>query len=209
MLYLLLYVRAMLCKNSAVMYPFWLQSPQTPRVSTSGYGGLVASFPGSCAGKNLGTRLGWWLPGGWSSVVKALAAHVGRSGFNLQRLPIFHSTLANFSLHSYSLPKSLYQDDVMLHYCDAVSTVGPVCRNFKYRDVHVDGARVIAEASRAAGVKRLIHFSALNADANSPSRFLQSKVRVSLTPRLSCAPPLTSHPWLSLPPVFWSPYSST
>ena len=41
---------------------------------------------------------------------------------------------------------------------------------------------MIAEASRVAGVKRLIHFSALNADANSPSRFLQSKVCVSLIP---------------------------
>lgn len=51
-----------------------------------------------------------------------------------------------------------------------------VCRNFKFSDVHVDGARVIAEACRVAGVKRLIHFSALNADADSPSRFLQSKV---------------------------------
>ena len=57
---------------------------------------------------------------------------------------------------------------------------------------------MIAEASRAAGVKRLIHFSALNADVNSPSRFLQSKVSLflfSLIPRLS-------HPKLSLPPVF-------
>jgi len=48
-------------------------------------------------------------------------------------------------------------------------------RNFKFSDVHVDGARVIAEACRVAGVKRLIHFSALNADTESPSRFLQSK----------------------------------
>lgn len=50
-------------------------------------------------------------------------------------------------------------------------------RNFKFGDVHVDGAKVIAEAAQAAGVKRLIHFSALNAEVDSPSRFLQSKVR--------------------------------
>ena len=90
----------------------------------------------------------------------------------------------------------------MLRYYDTVSTVG--CRNFKYHDVHVDGARVIAEASRAAGVKRLIHFSALNADVNSPSRFLQSKVSLflfSLIPRLS-------HPKLSLPPVFLTTLAS-
>jgi NADH dehydrogenase (ubiquinone) 1 alpha subcomplex subunit 9 len=49
-------------------------------------------------------------------------------------------------------------------------------RNFKFDDVHVTGARAIAEACRAAGVKRLIHFSALGADPNSPSKFLRSKV---------------------------------
>lgn len=49
-------------------------------------------------------------------------------------------------------------------------------RNYNFKDVHVDGARMIAEASRAAGVKRLVHFSALNADKEAPSRFLQSKV---------------------------------
>jgi NADH dehydrogenase (ubiquinone) 1 alpha subcomplex subunit 9 len=48
-------------------------------------------------------------------------------------------------------------------------------RNFKFDDVHVTGARAIAEACRAAGVKRLIHFSALGADPNSPSKFLRSK----------------------------------
>ena len=42
--------------------------------------------------------------------------------------------------------------------------------------MHVDGARTIAEACRMAGVKRLVHFSALNADKDSPSTFLQSKV---------------------------------
>ena len=35
---------------------------------------------------------------------------------------------------------------------------------------------MIAEACREAGVQRLIHFSALNADPHSPSSFLQSKV---------------------------------
>jgi uncharacterized protein YbjT (DUF2867 family) len=49
--------------------------------------------------------------------------------------------------------------------------------NFKYREVHEEGARVIAEACREAGVQRLIHFSALNADPHSPSSFLQSKAR--------------------------------
>lgn len=51
-----------------------------------------------------------------------------------------------------------------------------ICRNFKFSDVHVAGARSIAEACSAAGVKRLIHFSALGASRDSPSAFLRSKV---------------------------------
>ena len=49
-------------------------------------------------------------------------------------------------------------------------------RNFKFHDVHVQGSRVIAESCKAAGVKRLIHFSAIGASKDSPSKFLQSKV---------------------------------
>ena len=48
--------------------------------------------------------------------------------------------------------------------------------NFTYDDAHCEGARVIAQAAREAGVKRLIHVSALNASEESSSKFLQSKV---------------------------------
>lgn len=51
-------------------------------------------------------------------------------------------------------------------------------RNFKFGDVCVDGARAIAEACRDCGVERLIHFSALNASRDSPSKLLQAKVRL-------------------------------
>lgn len=50
-------------------------------------------------------------------------------------------------------------------------------RNFTFEDAHCEGARVIAKAAREAGVKRLIHVSALNASEDSPSNFLQSKAR--------------------------------
>ena len=50
-------------------------------------------------------------------------------------------------------------------------------RNFSFDDIHATGAQVIAKAAREAGVKRLIHVSALNASEESPSKFLQSKVR--------------------------------
>ena len=48
--------------------------------------------------------------------------------------------------------------------------------NFTFDDAHCEGARVIAQAAREAGVKRLIHVSALKASEESPSKFLQSKV---------------------------------
>ena len=54
-------------------------------------------------------------------------------------------------------------------------------RNFTFEDAHCEGARVIAKAAREAGVKRLIHVSALNASEDSPSNFLQSKVNHSHT----------------------------
>ncbi len=45
----------------------------------------------------------------------------------------------------------------------------------KFRAVHTMGARHIAEAAKRAGVGRLIHMSALGADAESPSAYFRSK----------------------------------
>lgn len=46
-----------------------------------------------------------------------------------------------------------------------------------YQAVHVEGARAIAEAARAAGVGRLIHISGLGADNRSTkNRYIRSKV---------------------------------
>ncbi len=44
-----------------------------------------------------------------------------------------------------------------------------------FQAVHVDGAVNIAKAAAAAGVKRLVHMSALGADQNSPSAYARSK----------------------------------
>lgn len=45
-----------------------------------------------------------------------------------------------------------------------------------FRKVHVELARKVVEACRSAGVKRLLHMSALKADAeNGPSHYLRSK----------------------------------
>ncbi|KAG5879238.1 hypothetical protein JTB14_006038 [Gonioctena quinquepunctata] len=58
-------------------------------------------------------------------------------------------------------------------------------RNFKFDDVHVDGARRLARAAKQSGVERFIHLSALNASENpgtagilkGGSKFLASKAR--------------------------------
>lgn len=46
-------------------------------------------------------------------------------------------------------------------------------KNFKYDDVHVEGARRLARICREAGVDRFIHLSALNATPNPESHIIQ------------------------------------
>jgi NADH dehydrogenase len=46
-----------------------------------------------------------------------------------------------------------------------------------FENVHVTLPRMVAEACARAGVKRLIHMSALNADVNGPSEYLRSRGR--------------------------------
>jgi uncharacterized protein YbjT (DUF2867 family) len=48
-------------------------------------------------------------------------------------------------------------------------------RRGEFDRVHVELARKLVSACRAAGVSRLLHMSALNADTKGPSRYLRSK----------------------------------
>ncbi|XP_072857044.1 NADH dehydrogenase [ubiquinone] 1 alpha subcomplex subunit 9, mitochondrial isoform X2 [Pogona vitticeps] len=48
-------------------------------------------------------------------------------------------------------------------------------RNFKFEDVYVSIPRQIAQLSKEAGIEKLIHISHLNADINSPSKYLRNK----------------------------------
>lgn len=48
-------------------------------------------------------------------------------------------------------------------------------KNFSYEDVHVEGARRVAQAVEKYNVARLVHVSAFNADVNSPSEFNRTK----------------------------------
>lgn len=45
----------------------------------------------------------------------------------------------------------------------------------RFEAVHVFGARAVAEATRAAGIPRLVHISAIGADADSPSDYARTK----------------------------------
>ena len=59
----------------------------------------------------------------------------------------------------------------------AVNLVGILAgsRRRSFAAIHVDGARRVAEAAAAAGATRLVHVSALGADAASPSAYARSK----------------------------------
>uniref|UniRef100_A0A670XLS0 NADH dehydrogenase [ubiquinone] 1 alpha subcomplex subunit 9, mitochondrial n=1 Tax=Pseudonaja textilis TaxID=8673 RepID=A0A670XLS0_PSETE len=48
-------------------------------------------------------------------------------------------------------------------------------KNFKYEDVFVTIPRDIARLSKQSGVEKLIHFSHLNSDSKSPSKYLRTK----------------------------------
>ncbi len=61
---------------------------------------------------------------------------------------------------------------------DAVVNLTGIISEFgrqTFQRVHAEGAATVAEAARDAGVKRLIHVSALGADAQSPSRYAKTK----------------------------------
>lgn len=57
---------------------------------------------------------------------------------------------------------------------NCVGILAPAGRQ-SFAAVHADGAAAIAKAAKAAGVKRLVHVSAIGADAKSPSRYARTK----------------------------------
>jgi NADH dehydrogenase len=67
----------------------------------------------------------------------------------------------------------------------AVNLVGILAESGKqtFETVHVDGARAMAEAARAAGVRRFVHVSAIGADAGSTSLYGRTKARAEAAVR--------------------------
>jgi uncharacterized protein YbjT (DUF2867 family) len=59
----------------------------------------------------------------------------------------------------------------------AVNCVGLLAGSGRqtFRAIHVDGARAVAKAAREAGVERLVHISAIGADAKAGARYARTK----------------------------------
>ncbi|CAH0558357.1 unnamed protein product [Brassicogethes aeneus] len=56
-------------------------------------------------------------------------------------------------------------------------------KNFKFQDVHVDGAARLARLSKEAGVERFIHFSALNCSEHPTSIFIKGGSKFLISKR--------------------------
>lgn len=71
------------------------------------------------------------------------------------------------------------QLEALLDGCDAVVNLVAILHGNEaaFERTHVELPRKLASACRARGVTRLVHVSALGADANGPSRYLRSKGR--------------------------------
>ncbi|WP_298829321.1 complex I NDUFA9 subunit family protein [uncultured Piscinibacter sp.] len=78
------------------------------------------------------------------------------------------------------LPADLHDDAQLARLvsgCDAVINLVAVLQGDerRFQQVHVELPRRLAQACRAAGVRRLVHVSALGVGASAPSRYLRSK----------------------------------
>lgn len=50
-------------------------------------------------------------------------------------------------------------------------------RHLGFEDIHVDGARVLAEEAEKAGITRLIHVSGIGVDTRHPSKYIRARAR--------------------------------
>jgi NADH dehydrogenase len=95
-----------------------------------------------------------------------LAGFLQTAGFVGQVAPV----QANLR-YPQSVQRALAGSKVVVNAVGVLSSTG--AQTFKA--VHVDGPRAIARAAREAGVRRLVHISAIGADPKSASRYARSK----------------------------------
>lgn len=70
-----------------------------------------------------------------------------------------------------SLPAVLEGADLVVNAVGVLARSGPQT----FQALHVKGARALAKAARAAGVKRFVHISSIGASRKSPSNYARSK----------------------------------
>jgi uncharacterized protein YbjT (DUF2867 family) len=95
--------------------------------------------------------------------------------------------------------------------CDAVVNLVGILNptgGATFETVHAGLALKVMQAARAAGVRRLLHMSALGADENAPSHYLRSKAAAEA--QLRAPHPEASHPEVSIfrPSVIFGPGDS-
>ncbi len=115
-------------------------------------------------------------------VVRALAARGWRVRVAVRRpdLAFFlqpigavgqiHSVQANLRFPD-SVARALAGADAVVNLVGILAETG----RQKFAAVQADGARAVAEAAAAAGIDRLVHVSAIGADADSPAAYAKSK----------------------------------
>lgn len=102
---------------------------------------------------------------------------LGRIAFHV-RPPYYHSALISFCFVQFCPTTDYGRVVKMVEDSDiVVNLIGRdyETSNFSYEKTHVTLAANVAKACKQTGVARLVHVSALNAAADSPSRFLQTK----------------------------------
>ncbi len=126
------------------------------------------------------------LFGGSGFIGRYLVRHLARQG-HVIRVAVRHPDRATFLKplgdvgQITPIPASVQHEESVrraVEGADAVvNFVGILFERGKrtFLAVHVEGARRVAEAAKAAGVDALVHLSALGADAGAPARYAKSK----------------------------------
>lgn len=94
-------------------------------------------------------------------VVRLLARDPARLPFDASGVTVVPGTLSDAP----AIARLVGGADAVIHLVGIIAETGSAT----FRAVHVDGARTVARAARAAGVRRLVHMSAVGARHDAPA----------------------------------------
>src|SRR6476661_7732871 len=155
--------------------------------------GLVTVFGGSgFVGRHLVRAL---LKRGWR--VRAAVRRPDLAG-HLQPLgnPGWVQPIQANVRYRWSIERAVAGSDVVVNLVAILTQRG----RQTYNAVNVFGARAIAEVTRAAGIERLVHVSAIGADPNSPSAYGRSKAAAEAAVQETLADAIVFRPSLQFGP---------